>query len=120
MVTLRVSHGSWIPAIGEAPRCAVESSGENREGGLVSGQAMAMRDAMPSTGSDNHALMMQAVQRPTPAAISDVTCPPGKLYARRARAPLEGHRFRGVDGGTCLAVAHWGAESAWCRPAWEG
>jgi hypothetical protein len=44
-------------------------------GGVVFlGQAMAMRNAKPSTGLDNHALMMQAAQRPTPAAISDVTC----------------------------------------------
>jgi hypothetical protein len=60
-------------------------------------------DGCPRPGSDcwYHALMMQAAQRPTLAAISDVTCPPGKLYVRRAWAQLECCGFRG---GTCLAV----------------
>lgn len=67
-------------------------------------QAISMdaRDRVQTTGTVlYHALMMQAAQRPTPAAISDVTCPPGKLYMRRAWAQLECCGFRG---GTCLAV----------------
>jgi hypothetical protein len=114
LVTLQISHGSWISAIGEAPRCAVESSGENRGGGSCFWASNSdARDAMPSNGvrqpcfDDASSAEANASGHLTmsPARLANYTC-------AQSWAPLESHRFRGVDGGTCLAVAHWGAESA--------
>ena len=105
---------SWIAAIGEAPHCAVASSGEN---GGVAFLGQANRDAQCDALEwvrlpCSDALMMQAAQRPTPAAISDVTCRLANYTCAQGMGSIGVSRIRGVDGGTCLAVAHWGVESA--------